>query len=229
MLDEVAGLLDSGDTARAVERLTNLSAPELDEVDLDDVDAILARLPPSLVEGTPRLQLLLARLCADAVQIRRRAELLEQLRARLPEIDADPATGVGVRAELARDLARDGEPEAAGALAAEVLELAAPDDLYARAIACEVRGRAAAWWSDSRGSLAEARRWLDQGLAAARRLGSSDLIAALLGFLGYRVDFPSGRLDDAARNLACAADAIATRSTTGSSPPRSAKPSCRHA
>jgi len=212
LVEEVAALLDAGDGAGAVSRLGNVAAPELDDVDLADVDALLARLPPSVVEATPRVRLLLARLCLDAVQIVRRTELLESLRDRLADIDAsDPPTGVGIRVELARDLIRDGQPEPADALAAEVLELAGPDDLYARALACEVRGRAIAWWADSNADLAEARRWLEQGLAAATRLGSADLTAVVLGFLGYRVEFASGRLDDAARHLAAAADVIATR------------------
>lgn len=212
LVEEVAALLDAGNAAGAVSRLGNVAAPELDDVDLADVDALLARLPPSVVEATPRVRLLLARLCLDAVQIVRRTELLESLRDRLADIDAsDPPTGVGIRVELARDLIRDGQPEPADALAAEVLELAGPDDLYARALACEVRGRAIAWWADSNADLAEARRWLEQGLAAATRLGSADLTAVVLGFLGYRVEFASGRLDDAARHLAAAADVIATR------------------
>jgi DNA-binding SARP family transcriptional activator len=212
LVEEVALLLDAGAAAAAVERLANVAAPELDDVDLADVDALLVRFPPSLVDANPRVRLLLARLCLDAVQIVRRTELLSDLRTRLPEIDADdPVAGVGVRIELARDLMRDGQPEAADALAAEVLELAGPDDLYARALACEVRGRAVAWWASSAAELAEARRWLEQGLAAAARLGSADLQAVVLGFLGYRVEFACGRLDDAARYLARAADVIAVR------------------
>jgi len=212
LVEDVARRLDAGDVPGAAERLRNVSAPELDDVDLADVDALFARLPPSVVEADPRLQLLLARLCLDAVQIARRTELLDGLRSRLAGIDAtDPPTGVAVRIELARDLMRDGQPEPADALAAEVLELAGPDDLYARALACEVRGRAVAWWADSNAELAEARRWLEQGLAAATRLGSADLSAVVLGFLGYRVEFAAGRLDDAARHLAAAADVIAGR------------------
>lgn len=212
LVEEVAALLDAGDAAGAVSRLGSVAAPELDDVDLADIDALLARLPPSVVEANPRLRLLLARLCLDAVQIVRRTELLESLRDRLADIDAsDRPTGVGVRVELARDLMRDGQPEPADALAAEVLELAGPDDLYARALACEVRGRAVAWWAESNAELADARRWLEQGLAAATRLGSADLTAVVLGFLGYRVEFASGRLDAAARHLADAADVIATR------------------
>jgi len=56
-VEEVALLLDAGDTAAATSRLETASAAELDDVDLADVDALLARLPPSLVDGFPRVRL----------------------------------------------------------------------------------------------------------------------------------------------------------------------------
>ena len=205
--EAVAVLLDAGLAEAAADLLGALSSVELDGLDLVDVEALVARLPRQTIDDHPDVRWLQAHLSADVVLIANRVALLDALLAD----DLPPALRRKVSVERARDLARDGSAAEADAIADEILDHAAPDELWTRAAALEVKGRAAAWGADSIEALDHASRHFDAALALVERLHSADMHSSVLGFAGYRVDVPAGRLDRGAARLWEAADLISGR------------------
>ncbi len=165
-LDLAADLLiGAGQPAEAARLLAALSPAEAERLGLDELSALITRLPSASLDEHPRLLLHLARECEPPGAINRRAEALRRGLAALGEPPRDPSLAREIQAELASDLVRDDDPESGQRLAAAVLAKAGPDEVRTRARLLEVLGKAAARYKDE----AHLARAADELSAAARR------------------------------------------------------------
>ena len=89
-----------------------------------------------------------ARECEPPAAIHRRAQALHQALELLGEPPSDPPLAREIKAEIARDLVRDDDPEAGEALATAVLAETGPSEERTQARLLDVLGRAASRYKD---------------------------------------------------------------------------------
>ena len=165
---------------------------------MPDVRAALALAGAPVRARCPRALTAAAR-AAEGGALGDRARFLAEADAALAH--APPAARLDVDAERACDLARDGEDDAAEALARRVLETCSPRDGSARARALMALGRAGAWRADP-ASLAAAEEHLAEAAAVCAAIGETEWRADALLALGYRICFARGDLEAATRHTA---------------------------
>ncbi len=172
-----------------------MSPQQAERVGLDELAAIVDRLPDSVVAEHPRILVHVARECEPAAALRRRADSLHWTLEVLGEPPSDPVLAREVRTELARDLVRDNEPEAGEELATQVLRETGADEEQTRARLLDVLGRAAARRKDPE-HLGFAEDRLTMAARSYRERGLWTWLAqaiAILAFWGCSTGAPSTR------------------------------------
>jgi LuxR family transcriptional regulator, maltose regulon positive regulatory protein len=195
--DLAAGLLiGAGRASDAAALLTAMSPQEAERLGLDELTELAGRMPAEVLDENPRILLHIARECEPPAAIHRRAEALNRALALLGEPPSDPDLAREVKAELARDLVRDDDPEAAESLATEVLGQTAPAEELVRARLLDTLGRCAARYNDDK-HLAIAADQLSMAARSYRNQGLWSWLAYTLAVLGCWVHAHRGALDQA--------------------------------
>lgn len=189
--------LAASDPDGAAALIDSLSPEEAHELDYVTLAAAIDLLTPAAIAAHPRVLVHFARACETAAQFRRRSEVLGRARELA---DRDPRLRREVDGEVARDLIRDGDADAAEALAAAALADAGPDEIDNRARALDVLGRAKGRRRDAR-SLAEAEALLEEAYGLYRSLGRRTWLAQIVMPLAIHVHFAQGRYDPAVARL----------------------------
>ncbi|MCU1395504.1 MAG: hypothetical protein JWM34_3932 [Ilumatobacteraceae bacterium] len=183
---------------------------ELDQLEVDQLVALLDAAPDGVVEDNPGCLIQLARAADSRVRIELRARLLnrlaavgsEQLGARLSR---------ELEAELVCDLSRDSLVDEAVRRGEALMQLVAPDELVTRARCLRAMGRALAWRGDAR-SLVDASHVLAEAAGAARAVGNAAWRADALCVLGYSVHFARGEFELALQRLTEGSDLLGRES-----------------
>ena len=195
--DLAAGLLiGAGRASDAAALLAAMSPWEAERLGLDELTELAGRLSAAVLDGHPRILLHIARECEPPAAIHRRAQALNRAIAALGEPPSDPELAREVRAEVARDLVRDDDPEAGEALAAAVLGQTPPAEERTRARLLETLGRAAARYKDDE-HLAIAADQLTMAARSYRSQGLWSWLAYTLAILGCWVHAHRGAFDQA--------------------------------
>jgi LuxR family maltose regulon positive regulatory protein len=189
-------LIGAGRASDAAALLAAMSPPEAERLGLDDLTELAGRLPAAVLDSHPRILVHIARECEPPAAIHRRAQVLNRALGVLGEPPSDPEIAREVRAELARDLVRDDDPEAAQALAVAVLEQTPPAEERTRARLLETLGRAAARYKDDK-HLAIAADQLTMAARSYRNQGLWSWLAYTLAILGCWVHAHRGAYDQA--------------------------------
>ena len=206
--DLAAGLLiEAGKASDAATLLAGMSPLEAECLGLSKLTELADRLPAAALDARPRVLLHIARECDRPAAIHRRAQALNRVLGILGRPSSDPGLAREVSAELARDLVRDGDPEAAEALASTVLAQTPAIEERTRARLLEALGCANARYNDDE-HLALAAGRLAMAASSYRNLGLSSWLAYALAALGYRVHAARGAIDQAVAALDEALDAI---------------------
>jgi len=199
LADALYVLMRAGQADDAAALLAGISPQEADDLGYMELQTLLDALPDRAVQRHGAGLLHLARACEPAAQTRLRAATLERA-ASAAHLSADTALERAVRAEMARDLARDGRPGEAEALAEELLLQVGPEELATRARLLDVLGRTAAWRREP-ALLARAERLLREAHALCRRLGLRSWANQVVLPLGNGVYFTQARYQQAAECL----------------------------
>ncbi len=195
--DLAAGLLiGAGRASDAAALLAAMSPQEAERLGLDELTELAGRLPSAVLDEHPRILLHIARECEPPAAIHRRAQALNRAIAALGEPPSDLELAREVRAELARDLVRDDNPEAGEALATAVLGQTRPAEERTRARLLETLGRAAARYKDDK-HLAIAADQLTMAARSYRNQGLWSWLAYTLAILGCWVHAHRGAWDQA--------------------------------
>ena len=195
--DLAAGLLiGAGRASDAAALLAAMSPQEAERLGLDELTELAGRLPSAVLDEHPRILLHIALECEPPAAIHRRAQALNRAIAALGEPPSDPGLAREVRAELARDLVRDDNPEAGEALATAVLGQTPLTEERTRARLLETLGRAAARYKDDR-HLAVAADQLTMAARSYRNQGLWSWLAYTLAILGCWVYAHRGAFDQA--------------------------------
>ncbi len=201
-------LLAVGDVDRAAATAASLSLEELSRLDVRELRALLAPIPPAALDRHPRALLHLARSCEASAEREQRNELLGRVADAAHD---DAALRREVDAERARDLVRDGQVQEAREVAERLLADAGADELQTRVRALHVLGRTYAWSGEPEG-LAAAEPLLAEAAELYGRLGFQSARAHALLALAYDVHTLGGRFDDAVDDLERALEGLPPRS-----------------
>lgn len=201
----VSALLATASADEAGALVAGLAVRDAEALDVHDVEAVVAALGTDGVRCHPRVLLVLAWACEPGAHVRRRARALEQLEELIAG-DTSAALRREVLAELARDRIRDGDVDAARALASSALgELDAHG--AGDAAADVVRGRllttigmCEAWARDG-DALARAATLLGEAIACCRRAGARRWAVQASIALAVTVNFAAGEWERAAAVL----------------------------
>jgi len=193
-------LIGAGRASDAAALLAEMSPQETERLGLDELTGLAGRLPAAVLDEHPRILLHIARECEPPAAIHRRAQALDRALATLGEPPSDPGLAREVRAELARDLVRDDDPEAAEALATAVLGQTPPDEERTRARLLDTLGRVAARYKDDE-HLAIAADRLMMAARSYRNQGLWSWLAYTLAILGCWVHAHNGAFDQAVAAL----------------------------
>ena len=195
--DLAAGLLiGAGRAGDAAALLAAMSPREAERLGLDELTQLAARLPAAVLDDHPRILLHIARECEPPAAIHQRAQALDRALAALGQPPSDPELARELRAELARDLVRDDDPEAAEALAVAVLAETSPAEERTRARLLDTLGRVAARYKDEE-HLALAADRLMMAARSYRNQGLWSWAAYTLAILGIWVHAHRGATDQA--------------------------------
>lgn len=198
----------AGDDDLAAATAAGLSPGELSRLDVSELRALLAPIPPEALDRHPRALMHLARACEASADRDLRTGLLR----RVTELDGgDPALAREVEAEVARDLVRDGRVDEAAAVAERLLAEAGLDELQTRVRALHVLGRTHAWRGGP-SSLVVAESLLDEAAGLYGRLGLQTARAHALLALAYDVQTLGGRYAAAVATLERALTGLPGRS-----------------
>ena len=189
-------LIGAGRASDAAALLAAMSPWEAERLGLDELNELAGRLPSDVLDEHPRILLHIARECEPPAAIHRRAQALNRALDALGEPPSDPELAREVRAELARDLARDDYPEAAEELATTVLGQTLPAEERTRARLLDTLGRAAARYKDDE-HLAIAADRLTMAARSYRNQGLWSWLAYTLAILGCWVHAHRGSIDQA--------------------------------
>lgn len=196
-----AGLLiGAGQASDAAALVAGMSPQQAERVGLDELAAIVDRLPDSVVADHPRILVHVARECEPAAALRRRADSLHRTLEVLGEPPSDPVLAREVQTELARDLVRDDEPEAGEELATRVLRETGADEEQTRARLLDVLGRAAARRKDPE-HLGFAEDRLTMAARSYRERGLWTWLAQTIAMLAFWVLFDRGAIDQAVSRI----------------------------
>jgi LuxR family maltose regulon positive regulatory protein len=193
-------LIGAGEAAAAAALLAAMSPQEAERLGLDELTELAGRLPPAELDSHPRILLHIARACEPPAAVHRRAEALNRALAVLGEPSSDPELAREVRAELARDLVRDDDPDGAEALATAVLAQTPLAEERTRARLLDTLGRAASRYKDDE-HLAIAADRLMMAARSYRNLGLWSWLAYILAILGCWVHAHRGAFDQAVAAL----------------------------
>jgi DNA-binding SARP family transcriptional activator len=195
--DLAAGLLiGAGRAVDAAALLAAMSPQEAERLGLDELTQLAGRLPAAVLDQHPRILLHIARECEPPAAIHRRAQALIRALAVLGQRPADPELAREVSAELARDLVRDDDPEAAEALAVAVLGQTPAGEERVRARLLDTLGRVAARYKDEE-HLAIAADRLTMAARSYRNQGLWSWLAYTQATLGVWVHCHRGAFDQA--------------------------------
>lgn len=189
-------LTGAGRAGDAAALLAAMTPGEAERLGLDELTGLAARLPGAALDEHPRILLHIARACEPPAAIHRRAQALNRALATLGEPASDPQLAREVQAEVARDLTRDDHPEAAEALATEVLGRTPPEEERTRARLLDVLGRAASRYKDDE-HLAIAAEQMTMAARSYRNQGLWSWLAYTLATLGAWVHAHRGAIDQA--------------------------------
>ena len=201
-------LLGVGDADKAAAAAASLSLEELSRLDVRELRALLAPIPPAALDRHPRALLHLARSCEASAEREQRSELLGRVADAARD---DAALRREVDAERARDLVRDGQVQQAREIAERLLADAGADELQTRVRALHVLGRTYAWSGEPEG-LAAAEPLLAEAAELYGRLGFQSARAHALLALAYDVHTLGGRFDEAVDDLERALTGLPPRS-----------------
>ncbi|HEY6492358.1 MAG TPA: BTAD domain-containing putative transcriptional regulator, partial [Trebonia sp.] len=206
--DLAAGLLiEAGSADDAAALLAAMSPVEAERLGLGKLTELAERLPPAVVDSHPRILLHIARECEHVAAIQRRSQALNRVLTALGEPPSDPGLAREASAELARDLARDGDPDAAEALATAVLGQTPATEERTRARLLDALGCAAARYQDDE-HLALAADRLTAAAGSYRSQGLWSWLAYTQATLGCWVHAHRGAIDQAVAALDEALEAV---------------------
>jgi LuxR family transcriptional regulator, maltose regulon positive regulatory protein len=195
--DLAAGLLiGAGRAGDAAALLAAMSPLEAERLGLDELTGLAGRLPAAVLDRHPRILLHIARECEPPAAIHRRTDALNRALTTLGEPPSDPELARELKAELARDLVRDDDPESAEALAVAVLGQTPPAEERTRARLLDTLGRVAARYKDEE-HLAIAADRLAMAARSYRNQGLWSWLAYTLAILGCWVHAHRGAYDQA--------------------------------
>jgi ATP/maltotriose-dependent transcriptional regulator MalT len=195
--DLAAGLLiEAGRGTDAAALLAAMSPCAAERLGLGKLTELAGRLPAAVLDSQPRILLHIARECEHPAAIGRRARALHRVLDTLGEPPSDPGLAREASAELARDLVRDDDPEAAEALATAVLGQTPATEEQTRARLQEALGCAAARYKDGEHRALAAER-LTAAASSYRNQELWSWLACTLATLGYRVHANRGAIDQA--------------------------------
>jgi DNA-binding SARP family transcriptional activator len=190
--------------------LAAMSPWEAERLGLDELTELAGRLPPAVLDSHPRILLHIARECEPPAAIHRRAQALNRALATLGEPPSDPGLAREVNGELARDLVRDDDPDAAETLATAVLVQTPPAEERTRARLLETLGRAAARYNDDEHLTIAAER-LTMAARSYRNQGLWSWLAYTLAVLACWVHAHRGAFDQAVAAMDEALEVIPDR------------------
>ncbi len=202
-------LLAAADDHAAAALLAGLSPAQVERLDFLALSMIVDALSPAATAAHPLTLVHLARACEPAAQVQRRTEALTRALALARGTDA--ALVREIEAEVARDLARDTQPDEAEELAAAVLAQTGSDELPTRARALDVIGRVKAWRRDA-ASLAAAEPLLEEAYRLCLVLGRRSWAAQVVMPLAIHVHYARGHHGRAVERIDEALVALAGRS-----------------
>jgi ATP/maltotriose-dependent transcriptional regulator MalT len=189
-------LIGAGRPDDAAALLAVMSPQDAERLGLADLSGLVDRLPPETVAGHPRLLLHVARESEPPAAIHRRAQALRGALDLLGDPPSDPLLAREIQAELARDLARDDDPEGAEALATGVLAQTGPGEERTQARLLDALGRAASRYKDDQHLNFAADR-LAMAARSYRSLGLWSWLSYTLAILGIWVHADRGATDQA--------------------------------
>ncbi len=196
-----AGLLiGAGQASDAAALVAAMSPPQAERLGLDELVAIVDRLPAAVVAEHPRILIHVARECEPPAALRRRVDSLHRVLEVLGEPPSDPALAREVQAEVARDLVRDDDPEAGEELASRALRETGADEEQTRARLLDVLGRAAARRKDAE-HLGFAEDRLMMAARSYRERGLWTWLGQTMAILALWVLFDSGAVDQAVSRI----------------------------
>ena len=188
-----SGPAEPGDAAAL---LAAMSPQDAERLGLAELTGLTGRLPADVIAAHPRLLLHVARECELAAAIHRRAQALDQALGLLGDPPSDPPLAREIRAEVARDLVRDDDPERGEALATAVLAETSPAEERTQARLLDVLGRAASRYKDEQHLVFAADR-LSMAARSYRSQGLWSWLAYTLAMLGIWVHADRGATDQA--------------------------------
>jgi len=193
----------NGETTRAVEGLLAAQRPEqacslladvayrqLDQIDVDEMAALLSAVPDAIIALHPRCLIKLARAAEGRVRIELRTRLLQRLSTIIVTID-NPMIARELESEFVMDLNRDSLVEETERRGRALLAETPLHELAARSRCLHALGRITAWRGDDR-SLVEASHLLAEAVGAMRAIGDDVGVADALCTLGWFVALPRG-------------------------------------
>lgn len=204
--------LAAGDADGAAGVVAELSGPALEALDPALMRALLAGIGDAAARR-PRALLSHARLLEVTVQTAERSEVLAEARHRAEDAD-DECLLRELDAEVARDLARDGQSDDAEGLARAVLRAIGPDELRTRARALSALGRALGF-RRAPGDVTRSAEALREAAALCAHLGEPTWEAQTLLWLGFGTLYPEGHDDLAVATLRRAAETAPPGSRVG--------------
>jgi DNA-binding SARP family transcriptional activator len=209
--DLAVGLLTTAErTSDAAALLAAMSPQEAERLGLGELTEVAGRLPAAVLDSHPRILLHIARECEPPAAIHRRAQALAQALGILGEPPSDPELAREIKAELARDLVRDDDPEGAEALATAVLAQTPLTEERTRARLLDTLGRVAARYNDDM-HLALAADQLTMAARSYRNQGLWSWLAYTLVILGCWVHAHRGAFDQAVAAVDEALEVIPNR------------------
>ncbi|HXL87734.1 MAG TPA: BTAD domain-containing putative transcriptional regulator [Streptosporangiaceae bacterium] len=209
--DLAAGLLiGAGRASDAAALLAAMSPLEAERLGLDELTELAGRLPADVLDEHARILLHISRECEPPAAIHRRAQALTRALGVLGEPPSDPELAREVKAELARDLVRDDDPEGAEALAAAVLGETPLAEERTRARLLDTLGRVAARYNDDK-HLTIAADQLTMAARSYRNQGLWSWLAYTLVVLGCWVHAHRGAFDQAVAAVDEALEVIPNR------------------
>jgi DNA-binding SARP family transcriptional activator len=195
--DLAAGLLiGAGRASDAAALLARMSPQEAERLGLDELTGLAGRMPAAVLAENPRILLHIARECEPPAAIHRRSEALNRAAALLGDPPSDPELAREIKAELARDLVRDDDPEAAQSLASATLGQTPAGEERTRARLLDTLGRVAARYKDDE-HLAIAADRLSMAARSYRNQGLWSWLAYTLVILASWVHADRGAFDQA--------------------------------
>jgi DNA-binding SARP family transcriptional activator len=189
-------LIGTGRPGDAAALLAGMTPQAAERLGLADLSRLVDRLTPEAIAAHPRVLLHVARECEPPAAIHRRAQALHGALDLLGDPPSDPVLAREVRAEVARDLVRDDDPEGGEALATASLAETGPGEERTQARLLDTLGRAAARYKDER-HLAFAADRLSMAAHSYRSLGLWSWMSYTLAMLAVWVYNDRGATDQA--------------------------------